>query len=177
MRRAPPAAAHTTERHAARPRSKTTRVTVRKRAPIHRRRHSLGVAGRVPHRHPGPVSRSPKSDQTRVYVDLPCHLIHGQKLPGIPSSVLDATGYTWEIAPGAHDCCGSGGSYNMQKPENARDILERKSAFLNDVAGEQVMVATSNHVCMMQWNSARDLVKRPFTIRHVIQLLDPENDR
>jgi hypothetical protein len=29
---------------------------------------------------------------------------------------------------------------------------------------------------MMQWNSARasGLVKKPYTVRHVIQLLDPE---
>ena len=109
----------------------------------------------------------------RVYVDLPCHLVHGQKADGIPKAVLDATGYEWELAPCAKDCCGSGGIYNIQKPENAREILARKSAFLNDAAGEPVILATSNHVCMMQWNSARSLVRRPFQVHHVIQLLDP----
>jgi glycolate oxidase iron-sulfur subunit len=107
-------------------------------------------------------------------VDLPCHLVHGQKLDGIPSKVLDATGYRWELAPQARDCCGSGGVYNLQQPENAREILARKSSFLNGAAGEPVILATSNHVCMMQWNSAKsgDLVRRPFQVRHVIQLLD-----
>jgi glycolate oxidase iron-sulfur subunit len=108
-------------------------------------------------------------------VDLPCHLIHGQKQDGIPAKVLDATGYRWELAPAARDCCGSGGIYNIQKPENAREILTRKSDFLNTAAGEPVILATSNHVCMMQWNSARadQLVTRPFQVQHVIQLLDP----
>ena len=126
----------------------------------------------------GPVSRPRRTGNARVYVDLPCHLIHGQKVAGIPSNVLDATGYTWELAPQARDCCGSGGVYNIQKPENAREILSRKSAFLNEAAGEPVILATSNHVCMMQWNSARSggLVKRPFTVKHVIQLLDPGPD-
>jgi glycolate oxidase iron-sulfur subunit len=145
----------------------------------------------------GPVSRPARNDGARVYVDLPCHLVHGQKMPGIPVSVLNATGYRWELAPQARDCCGSGGVYNIQKPENSREILARKSEFLNHAAGDPVILATSNHVCMMQWNSAgtidpvilatsnhvcmmqwnsagtMGLVKRPYSVRHVIQLLDP----
>lgn len=124
----------------------------------------------------GPVRRQREpTDATRVYVDLPCHLVHGQKSPGIPAAVLDATGYRWELAPNARDCCGSGGVYNLQKPENARAILAGKAAFLNEAEGAPVVLATSNHVCMMQWNSAgkSGLVKRPYEVRHVIQLLDP----
>ncbi len=111
----------------------------------------------------------------RVYVDLPCHLVHGQRVAGIPPAVLDATGYAWELAPMARDCCGSGGVYNLQQPANAREILSRKSAFLNDAAGDPVILATSNHVCLMQWNSAgrTGLVQRPYQVRHVVQLLDP----
>lgn len=44
-----------------------------------------------------PVASRPET--ARVYVDLPCHLVHGQKLAGIPQSVLDATGYHWQL------CC------------------------------------------------------------------------
>ena len=123
----------------------------------------------------GPVARPPRPAGARVYVDLPCHLIHGQKVAGIPTNVLHATGYEWELAPQARDCCGSGGVYNIQKPENSREILSRKAAFLNAAVGDPVILATSNHVCMMQWNSARSggLVNRPFEVKHVIQLLDP----
>ncbi len=123
----------------------------------------------------GPIARPRRNDRARVYVDLPCHLVHGQKVAGIPNNVLDATGYTWELAPMANDCCGSGGVYNIQKPENARAILANKSSFLNEANGDPVILATSNHVCMMQWNSARStgMVKKKFDVRHVIQLLDP----
>jgi glycolate oxidase iron-sulfur subunit len=123
----------------------------------------------------GEIDPQPRTavQEARVYIDLPCHLINGQKVDGIPTNVLDATGYRWELAPQAKDCCGSGGTYNIQKPENSREILARKAAFLNDAAGEAVIVATSNHVCMMQWNSAAAFVKRQFQVRHVIQLLDP----
>ena len=126
-----------------------------------------------------PVRRQRAGDKaTRVYVDLPCHLVHGQKAPGIPANVLDATGYRWELAPNAKDCCGSGGVYNIQKPENARAILAGKSAFLNEAEGSPVILATSNHVCMMQWHSAgaTGLVTRPYQVKHLIQLLDPGED-
>ena len=125
-----------------------------------------------------PVTRQRGSDTSRVYVDLPCHLVHGQKMPGIPVNVLNATGYRWQLAPQARDCCGSGGVYNIQKPENSKEILARKSAFLNEAEGDPVILATSNHVCMMQWNSAAKmgLVRRPYQVSHVIQLLDPGPD-
>ena len=123
----------------------------------------------------GPVRRPRNADAAPLYVDLPCHLIHGQKLPGIPANVLDATGYSWQLAPGARDCCGSGGSYNLQKPANAREILSRKAAFLQEQTSGPLMLATSNHVCMMQWHSARSagLAPHGLQVRHVIQLLDP----
>jgi glycolate oxidase iron-sulfur subunit len=124
----------------------------------------------------GPVKRQRAiDDTTRVYVDLPCHLVHGQKASGIPKNVLDATGYRWEIAPKAKDCCGSGGVYNIQKPENAHMILAEKSAFLNEAEGAPTILATSNHVCMMQWHSAgaTGLVTRPYEVKHIIQMLDP----
>ena len=93
----------------------------------------------------------------------------------VGASVLDATGYRWELAPCATDCCGSGGVYNIQKPENARRILREKAAFLDNLPeGTRPILATANHVCMMQWQTARQFIKTPFAVRHVIQLLDPE---
>ncbi len=129
----------------------------------------LGFLGEI-----GVKPRARRNPATTVFVDLPCHLIHGQKVDGIPPAVLDATGYEWQLAPCARDCCGSGGVYNIQKPDNAREILKGKAAFLENVpANRQAILATANHVCMMQWNTARSFIKRPFAVRHVIQLLDP----
>jgi len=129
----------------------------------------LGFLGEI-----GVKPRPKRHGRSTVFVDLPCHLIHGQKVEGIPASVLDATGYDWELAPCARDCCGSGGVYNIQKPENARAILRKKAAFLDErPPGIEPILATANHVCMMQWNTARSFTKTPFQVRHVIQLLDP----
>ena len=57
-------------------------------------------------------------------------------------------------------------------------ILSRKAEFLNEASGDPVILATSNHVCMMQWHSAKaaGIVNRPYQVRHVIQLLDPGED-
>jgi glycolate oxidase iron-sulfur subunit len=121
------------------------------------------------------VKRNRKDASQRLFVDLPCHLVHGQKEAGIPPSVLEATGYQWELAPCATDCCGSGGVYNIQKPGNARAILREKAAFLDHLPdGIFPILATANHVCMMQWHTARKFVETPFSVRHIIQLLDPK---
>ncbi len=135
-------------------------------------RDVLGFLGEI-----GVKSRPQRPLHQKVYVDLPCHLVHGQKAPGIPKNVLDATGYDWEHAPCARDCCGSGGVYNLRKPENAREILKGKAAFIDQQPEEQVTIlATANHVCMMQWNTARSFLNHPFHVKHVIQLLDPLSD-
>jgi len=124
----------------------------------------------------GIKSRPRRKGSARVYVDLPCHLVHGQRTT-ISDAVLNATGYSWELAPRARDCCGSGGVYNIQKPENARAILREKAAFFDDLPAEvSPVLATANHVCMMQWQTAKRFVQRPFEVRHVIQLLDPEEE-
>jgi glycolate oxidase iron-sulfur subunit len=123
---------------------------------------------------PKPTTHRPKT--TKLFVDLPCHLIHGQKVDGIPASVLDATGYVWELAPGARDCCGSGGVYNIEQPANATEILRSKSAFLDALPNDiDPIIVTANHVCMMQWQAAKKLVRRPFNVRHVVQLLPTQS--
>lgn len=113
-----------------------------------------------------------KKTNHKLFVDLPCHLVHGQKVSGIPDSVLDATGYDWELAPNADHCCGAGGSYNIQQPENSREILKKKAGFLNDLpANLKITIATSNHICMMQWNMAKPMVNKSFDVKHIVQLL------
>ena len=125
----------------------------------------------------GPIKRQRTAAvaETRLYVDLPCHLIHGQRVDRVPERALDATGYQWDLAPLARECCGSGGVYHLRKPDNAREILARKAAFLNEAAGDPVCLVTTNHVCMMQWHSAATdgSVRKPFRVQHLIQLLDP----
>jgi len=124
----------------------------------------------------GPIVRQRSPNNVSLYLDLPCHLIHGQKIDRIPQRVLEATGYQWQLAPQARDCCGAGGTYHLQKPANAKQMIEAKSAFLGDAIGDPVVLVSMNHVCLMQWNSIRSSLRRstPTLLRHLIQLLDPE---
>jgi glycolate oxidase iron-sulfur subunit len=127
----------------------------------------------------GLLAREPVAGNAKAYLDLPCHLVHGQKNSRVPKRVLDATGYSWELAPLAYDCCGAGGTYQFDKPENAAKILERKSAFLREASGDPIYLVTTNHVCMMQWNSVVKSLptQQSIHVRHLIQLLDPDANR
>lgn len=109
-----------------------------------------------------------------LYLDLPCHLVHGQKVSAPPEKVLAAIGNSWSLAPEAERCCASGGTYNLTHPENARAILKEKSDFLNHTPHEHCTLVTTNHVCMMQWHSAvaTGLVKKPVAVKHLVQVLD-----
>lgn len=110
----------------------------------------------------------------KIYVDLPCHAVHGLGLKKPASKVLDSLGVAWSLAPDADRCCGSGGAYAPTHPEESQAILKEKSEFLNAAPEKNIVLATSNHVCMQQWASAgrSGLVKRPYHTKHLIQLLD-----
>lgn len=118
-------------------------------------------------------------DSDHLYLDMPCHLYHGQKVQTPPDKVFEAIGNSWSLAPDAERCCGSGGTYNVTHPENSVEILRQKSAFLNETPHNHCTLTTANHVCMMQWNSAMatGLVKKKVDVKHVVQALDQSYSR
>ena len=87
-------------------------------------------------------------DLTVTYHD-PCHIAHCQGIRREPRELL-------KLVPGlqlaelneADACCGSAGTYNIERPEMSDKILKRK---LNNIAasGAQVLV-TSNPGCLLQ---------------------------
>jgi glycolate oxidase iron-sulfur subunit len=108
-----------------------------------------------------------------LYVDEPCHLVHGQK-QHIPESLLNALGLPWSLAPMSQDCCGAGGSYNITHADHADEIIARKLAFLHDSPHQKIILATSNHICMQQWQKGLRMagLDKRVRVAHVIQLLD-----
>ncbi len=118
-------------------------------------------------------------DTEHIFMDMPCHLYHGQGVHSPPEKVFEAIGNSWSLAPDAERCCGSGGTYNVTHVENSQQILREKSAFLNDTPYSHCTLSTANHVCMMQWNSAMatGLVKKRVDVKHVVQLLDESYQR
>jgi glycolate oxidase iron-sulfur subunit len=119
------------------------------------------------------LSQCQKLNIDAVFIDLPCHLIHGQKHK-IDSQLLSSIFENWDYAPKAEDCCGAGGTYNITHPDNSNDIIASKVEFLKQIKEKNVVLATSNHICMQQWNQGihRAGLKAKVKVRHVIQLVD-----
>jgi glycolate oxidase iron-sulfur subunit len=107
---------------------------------------------------------------SHLYYDFPCHAYHGLGLRQAPVKIFKTLGVSWSLAPDADRCCGSGGAYQFTHGKNAGEILKEKAAFLDASPHANPILATANHVCMMQWSGAK--TAKPFQVRHLAQLLD-----
>jgi glycolate oxidase iron-sulfur subunit len=79
----------------------------------------------------------------------PCHIAHCQGIRKEPRDLLKLVpGLTFKELNEADACCGSAGTYNIERPEMSDRILKRK---LDNIAasGAEVLV-TSNPGCLLQ---------------------------
>ncbi|MCH2176856.1 MAG: (Fe-S)-binding protein [Lentisphaeria bacterium] len=116
----------------------------------------------------------PKRKQTaKIFIDMPCHLYHGQGVQKIPQNVLEAIGEDIHYAPSCQDCCGAAGTYNIEKAENSTKIIDGKVEFLNEYKGQEIIITTANAICMQQWHAAvkRNFPHENFKVKHIISLL------
>ena len=67
-------------------------------------------------------------------------------------------------------CCGSAGTYNLEQPELARAIGERKAR--NILATGAAGVITGNIGCMSQIRTHLELQGKPLPLWHTIEVLD-----
>lgn len=100
-----------------------------------------------------------------------CHLAHAQKIRASPRKLLQAVpGITllepaeWEI------CCGSAGSYNIEHPDTAKQLGQRKVANLQATGAD--IIATGNIGCIAQIEFHSKQHDNPLPIVHTIELLD-----
>jgi glycolate oxidase iron-sulfur subunit len=107
----------------------------------------------------------------RVAYHDACHLAHAQGVTVQPRRLLAAIPNLQlaEIAE-SEICCGSAGAYNLEQPELARRIGERKAH--NILATGAQAVATGNIGCMTQIRTHLELLGRPLPIWHTVELLD-----
>lgn len=79
----------------------------------------------------------------------PCHIAHGQGIRNEPRDLLKLVpGLAYVELANADACCGSGGTYNIEKPEMADRILRRKLDTIRDSGAE--VVVTGNPGCLLQ---------------------------
>ena len=103
----------------------------------------------------------------RVTYHDPCHLVKGMKISAQPRNVLKAIpGVEYVELPGANDCCGGGGSFQVEHAEVSRKITKRKTA--NIEATKAQVLATCCPGCNLTIANHLDPAIR---VLHPVQLL------
>ena len=105
-----------------------------------------------------------------VYHDA-CHLAHAQQVRSEPRKILGAISGVElvEIAEGEL-CCGSAGTYNIEQPEIANTLGERKAR--NIIATGAQVVVTGNIGCFTQIQTHLRRLGRDIPVMHTVELLD-----
>jgi glycolate oxidase iron-sulfur subunit len=100
-----------------------------------------------------------------------CHLSHAQRLVDPPRRLLRAIpNVTLVEIPESELCCGSAGTYNIEQPDLAAAIGERKARNIVETGADAV--AAGNIGCMVQIRSHLARLERPVPVLHTIEVLD-----
>jgi glycolate oxidase iron-sulfur subunit len=107
---------------------------------------------------------------TIAYHDA-CHLAHAQKVRDAPRAVLSSIqGVTIFTPEGWELCCGSAGTYNIQRPDIAHELGERKARSLIATGAE--LIAAGNVGCVTQIVTHLNRLGHPTEVLHTIEILD-----
>jgi len=105
-----------------------------------------------------------------VYQDA-CHLRHAQQIAMPPRTLLQSIpGLELKEIAEATICCGAAGSYNLQQPEMADRLGDRK--LKNILAQEPDVIATANAGCALQLTALLKTAGFNIPVVHPIELLD-----
>ena len=100
-----------------------------------------------------------------------CHLAHAQGVLEAPRRLLLKIP-NLTLAPIAESefCCGSAGTYNLEQPQTAQALGQRKAQNIIDSGAEAV--ATGNIGCLVQLRSHLAAQGQALPVWHTIQVLD-----
>lgn len=117
--------------------------------------------------------RQPPHDRgkkRRVAYHDACHLAHAQNVRSEPRSLLRAIpGVELCELADAHLCCGSAGTYNLDQPDIAASLGEKKARAVIATGAETV--ATGNIGCLTQLQAHLAKLGSPIRVRHTMQVL------
>ncbi|AAR34998.1 (Fe-S)-binding protein [Geobacter sulfurreducens] len=100
----------------------------------------------------------------------PCHIAHCQGIRQEPRTLLRIVPeLDFRELPEADACCGSGGTYNIEKPEMSDRVLRRKVENIK-ATGADVLV-TANPGCLLQLRKALAQETPPIRVLHVTEVL------
>jgi glycolate oxidase iron-sulfur subunit len=118
-------------------------------------------------RSPPPPAPAPL---TVAYHDA-CHLAHAQGVRRQPRALLEAIGNLNLVEPAEWElCCGSAGTYNVQRPGTAQDLGARKARNLLDTGAN--LIATGNIGCTTQIQTHTRDLGHEIPVFHTLQVLD-----
>ena len=104
-----------------------------------------------------------------------CHLAHAQGVRSPPRALLAAIAGVALVEPAEWElCCGSAGTYNVERPDTAAELGARKAA--NLLATGAQLIATGNIGCMTQVTTHLDALGHPLPVLHTLQVLDRAYD-
>ncbi len=99
-----------------------------------------------------------------------CHLTHAQGVHREPRELLlSIPGVVLCELANAHLCCGSAGTYNLDQPEIAASLGEKKARAVIATGAE--VVASGNIGCLTQLRAHLAKLGSPIQVRHTMQVL------
>lgn len=100
-----------------------------------------------------------------------CHLAHAQGVVDPPRRLLAHVPNLELVSfPEAELCCGSAGTYNLEQPELAGRLGERKAR--NIISSGVEVVITGNIGCLIQLRAYLAAAGQPIPVWHTLELLD-----
>jgi glycolate oxidase iron-sulfur subunit len=106
----------------------------------------------------------------RVAYHDACHLANAQGVRAEPRALLRSIpGVEVIDLPDAHLCCGSAGTYNLDQPDTAASLGEKKARAV--IGTGAALVASGNIGCLTQLRLHLARLGSPVRVRHTIQIL------
>ncbi|QWV94769.1 (Fe-S)-binding protein [Geomonas oryzisoli] len=100
----------------------------------------------------------------------PCHIAHCQGIRSQPRALINLIpGIDFRELPEADACCGSAGTYNIEKPEMSDRVLSRKVQNVQKTGADYLV--TSNPGCLLQLKKALSEANPPVKVIHLTELL------
>ena len=100
-----------------------------------------------------------------------CHLVHAQGVTAAPRRLLmEVPDLELLPIPEGELCCGSAGTYNIEQPELARQLGERKARHIRSTGAQAV--ATGNIGCMVQLHNHLNGLGQAIPVWHTMEVLD-----
>lgn len=111
-----------------------------------------------------------KSPVQVAYHDA-CHLAHAQSIRLPPRRLLaQVPGLEIKELSDSETCCGSAGTYNIEQPEMAQKLGQRKAQAI--LATGASTVVTGNIGCLIQMEKSLRSLASEVTVLHTVQVLD-----